>query len=159
MRDLDFVYFSIKLSFIYLMFYNYTIFRLMRCLHVNRNLRTLYCLSKRGPNYLPVYIPPLPPTQYKINIWHPTVNLMCRIPHRHSGEWKTRAIHFTFYFTCSPEHKRTGYVYNWKRWDMWLIFFNWYFSFYWNNLPITCLLKVKYMHDWCTVYIYIISEF
>ena len=30
---------------------------------------------------------------------------MCRIPHRHSGDWKTRAIHFTFYFTSSPEHK------------------------------------------------------
>ena len=27
------------------MFYNYTIFRLMRCLHVNRNLMTLYCLT------------------------------------------------------------------------------------------------------------------
>jgi len=34
-----------------------------------------------------------------------TVDLMCRIPHRPSGEWKTRAVHFTFYFTCSPEHK------------------------------------------------------
>ena len=28
------------------MFYNYTIFRLMRCLHVNRNLMTLYCLTE-----------------------------------------------------------------------------------------------------------------
>jgi hypothetical protein len=63
------------------------------------------------------------------------------------------------YIPLKSNFTRTGYVYNWKRWDMWLIFFNWYFSFYWNNLPITCLLKVKYMHDWCTVYIYIISEF
>ena len=39
------------------MFYNNTIFRFMRCLHVNRNLRTLYnCLTKRCPNYLPVYM-------------------------------------------------------------------------------------------------------
>ena len=38
------------------MFYNYTIFRLMRCLHVNRNLMTLYCLTKPCPNYLPVYM-------------------------------------------------------------------------------------------------------
>ena len=38
------------------MFYNYTIFRLMRCLHVNRNLMTLYCLTKCCPYYLPVYM-------------------------------------------------------------------------------------------------------
>ena len=38
------------------MFYIYTIFRLMRCLHVNRNLMTLYCLTKRCSNYLPVYM-------------------------------------------------------------------------------------------------------
>ena len=38
------------------MFYNYTIFRLMRCLHVNRNLMILYCLTKRCSNYLPVYM-------------------------------------------------------------------------------------------------------
>ena len=57
MRDLDFVYFFHKTCcYIFLMFCNYTIFRLMRCLHVNRNLRTLYCLIKRYPNYLPVYM-------------------------------------------------------------------------------------------------------
>ena len=49
------------------MFYNYTIFRLMRCLHVNRNLMTLYCLTKRCPNYLTVYM--------KVNIFLICVHL------------------------------------------------------------------------------------
>ena len=42
------------------MFYNYTIFSLMRYPHVNRNLMTLYCLTKRCPNYLPEIFPVCP---------------------------------------------------------------------------------------------------
>ena len=51
------------------MFYNYTIFRLMRCLHVNRDPMTLYCLTKRCPNYLPDYM--------KVNYFLICVYLKC----------------------------------------------------------------------------------
>ena len=63
------LFFHKTYCYIFLMFYNYTIFRLMRCLHVNRNLMTLYCLTKRCPNYLPVYI--------KVNYFLICVYLKC----------------------------------------------------------------------------------
>ena len=48
------LFFHKTYCYIFLMFYKYTIFRLMRCLHVNRNLMILYCLAKRCSNYLPL---------------------------------------------------------------------------------------------------------
>jgi hypothetical protein len=63
------LFFHKTYCYIFLMFYNYTIFILMRCLHVNRNLMTLCCLTNCCPNYLPVYM--------KVNYFLICVYLKC----------------------------------------------------------------------------------
>ena len=90
------------------MFYVYMhVFRFMRCLHVSRNLKALFCLTKCcqiHPNYLPVYME----VNYffnmcLLNVWR----LLCKlaIPKIFVSSVFCPIIKEICYASCEIEHK------------------------------------------------------
>jgi hypothetical protein len=101
------LFFQKTYCYIFLMFYNYTIFRLMRCLHVNRNLTHQYGIS--GNDVIICRVGNIPEhgtsLHIKVDIWHPAVSLRCGNPPRYLNKLKTRAYLWLtnnpYIFTCN----------------------------------------------------------